>query len=98
MSGTLTAEQVSHAAHGHYELRMMRDVDGFDMPQVTFDWQAIAEELNAIGGGECERVKHGVKPDGTPRWRCSICGYGLGDNRWAYCPKCGAKIRKVVKR
>lgn len=51
-SGTLTAEQVRRAAHGHYELRMVRDVDGFDMPQVTFDWQAIADELNAeLGSG-----------------------------------------------
>ena len=57
--------------------------------------QAIAATL---GGGECERVKHGTKPDGTPRYRCSVCGYGLGDYRWAYCPKCGRKIRKAGKR
>ena len=43
--------------------------------------------------GECERVKRGTKPDGTPRYRCSVCGYGLGDYRWAYCPKCGCRIR-----
>ena len=47
---------------------------------------------------ECERVKRGTKPDGTPRYRCSVCGYGLGDYRWAYCPKCGAKVREAVKR
>ena len=52
-SGTLTAEQVCEAAHGHYELRMVRDVDGLDVPQVVFDWQAIADELNAELG--CER-------------------------------------------
>lgn len=23
---------------------------------------------------------------------CSECGYGLGDDRWAFCPKCGAKV------
>ena len=57
--------------------------------------QAIAATL---GGGECERVKYGTKPDGTPRWRCSVCGYGLGDNRWLYCPKCGARIRKDADR
>lgn len=50
--GTLTAEQVSEAAHGHYELRMVRDVDGLDVPQVVFDWQAIANGLNAkLGSG-----------------------------------------------
>ena len=57
--------------------------------------QAIAATLER---GECERVKHGTKPDGTPRYRCSVCGYGLGDYRWAYCPKCGRKVRKAVKR
>ena len=42
---------------------------------------------------ECERVKRGTKPDGTPRYRCSVCDYGLGDYRWAFCPKCGCRIR-----
>ena len=46
----------------------------------------------------CDQVKRGTKPDGTPRWRCSICDYGLGDDRWSYCPKCGAKVRKAVRR
>lgn len=23
---------------------------------------------------------------------CSECGYGLGDSRWYFCPKCGAEI------
>lgn len=23
---------------------------------------------------------------------CSECGYGLGDSRWHFCPKCGAEI------
>lgn len=23
---------------------------------------------------------------------CSECGYGIGDDRWAFCPKCGAKV------
>lgn len=45
--GTLTAEQVREAAHGHYKLRMVLDADGMDAPQVTFDWQEIADELNA---------------------------------------------------
>lgn len=51
-----------------------------------------------FGSKECEQVRRGTKPDGTPRWRCSICDYGLGDDRWSYCPKCGAKIRKAVER
>ena len=23
---------------------------------------------------------------------CSECGYSLGDKRWFFCPKCGAKV------
>lgn len=46
--GKLTAEQVRHASHEHYKLRMVRDADGLDVPQVTFDWHAIADELNAV--------------------------------------------------
>ena len=23
---------------------------------------------------------------------CSECGYSLGDDRWYFCPKCGAKV------
>ena len=40
----------------------------------------------------CVREKHGVKMDGSPRLRCSLCGYGIGDKRFNYCPKCGAKV------
>lgn len=29
---------------------------------------------------------------GNPRPVCEVCGYGIGDKRWSYCPKCGAKI------
>lgn len=42
----LTAEQVRHATNRHYKLLMVLDVDGFDVPQAMFDWQAIADELN----------------------------------------------------
>lgn len=66
-------------------------------------WQAIADELNAVlGGGECERTttrngkfktKYGRK---VPL--CECCGYAIGDDRYNFCPKCGAKIVKAVKR
>lgn len=23
---------------------------------------------------------------------CECCGYGIGDERWHYCPSCGAKV------
>ena len=40
----------------------------------------------------CKREKHGRKMDGSWRMRCSECGYGIGDKRWNFCPKCGAKV------
>lgn len=42
------------------------------------------------------RLKKGTKY-GSPRYVCSECGYGLGDDRWYYCPKCGAKIVEMKK-
>lgn len=64
--GTLTAEQVRHTMRGrHCKLRMILDVDGLSIPQVMFDWQAIADELNAaLGSGECESRWHELF--GTP--------------------------------
>lgn len=47
-------------------------------------WNTRAEKT-------CYREKHGTKMDGSPRLRCSLCGYGIGDKRWNYCPNCGAK-------
>lgn len=26
---------------------------------------------------------------------CEVCGYSIGDMRWNYCPKCGARILEV---
>lgn len=40
----------------------------------------------------CKREKHGTKMDGSTKFRCSLCGYGIGDKRWSYCPNCGAKV------
>lgn len=40
----------------------------------------------------CHREKRGTKMDGSPKLRCSLCGYGIGDKRWSYCPFCGAKV------
>lgn len=42
-----------------------------------------------------ERVCHKVPGKmhyGERRPKCSLCGYGLGDDRWAFCPKCGARV------
>lgn len=95
-SGRLTAEQVCESAHGHYELRMVRDVDGLDVPQVVFDWRAIADELNAkLGSGTCENdwAEFG-------KFKCSECGLQVDSISTGttmpvpitFCPRCGKKV------
>lgn len=39
----------------------------------------------------CNKVP-GKMHYGERRLKCSECGYGLGDSRWVFCPKCGAEI------
>lgn len=29
---------------------------------------------------------------------CELCGYAIGDDRYNYCPNCGAQIVEAVKR
>ena len=95
--GTLTAEQVMAIAWRHQP-------DYCSDTHVCFDWQAIADELNAeLGSRTCEwQLEH----SGTlyDKWRCSKCGYLFVESRTDqgikedfepnFCPNCG----KVVKR
>ena len=53
---------------------------------------AFAAAKQAIPERTCRREKHGTKMDGSPKLRCSLCGYGIGDKRWSYCPNCGARV------
>lgn len=39
----------------------------------------------------CRKVPGRMKY-GTRMPKCSECGQSLGDDRWNYCPKCGAKV------
>lgn len=97
--GTLTAEQVREAAHGHYKLRMVRDVDGLDVPQAVFDWQAIADELNARAERTCE-IESSFLNDFSSEHECwwefdLSCGHHVtGDTMDSpnYCEVCGAKV------
>lgn len=61
-----------------------------DYRQAAEYWKRMYEE--AFAERTCTREKHGVKMDGSPRLRCSLCGYGIGDKRFNYCPNCGAKV------
>jgi len=93
--GMLTAEQVKDAWCGNLKRDCL-----YDPP--TPDWQAIADELNAmLGNRTCEmhRDKYGV-------WHCSSCEKGADkitgsdgaleswNDSWPpnYCPYCGAKV------
>ena len=97
-SGTLTAEQVLTIAGKHQP-------DYCSDTHVCFDWQAIADELNAtLGGGECEC-------EGTIEWKWTgpttyyehelSCGHVITsvDNEPPnFCEECGRKILKAVER
>ena len=104
--GTLTAEQVRETVEKHWH-----DLsDEYDMPEASalpeysYDWQAIADELNAeLGSGTCEQVltdcDDGLMPPFTAH--CGACGVEWGFTP-KYCHNCGAKCtgtrgeRKVV--
>ncbi len=109
----LTAEQVRETIERHFGKVAVLD-DGKPVEwrddwvcKVAIDYRAIADELNAtMGAGECEwMLEHsGVLYD---KWKCSACGYlyvesrtddGATDLDPNYCPHCGFKIRKAVKR
>ena len=61
------------------------------MPRKTTEAEAVAA-WNTRTERTCRREKHGTKMDGSPKLRCSLCGYGIGDKRWNYCPNCGARV------
>lgn len=61
-----------------------------NMPRMTTADEAIGR-WNARSERTCRRVP-GKMHYGERRPKCSECGYGLGDSRWDYCPKCGAKV------
>ncbi|WP_165170651.1 Lar family restriction alleviation protein [Adlercreutzia sp. ZJ242] len=64
---------------------MHNQTDFFDTPQEAISaWNRRAERT-------CRKVPGRMKY-GERRPKCSECGYSLGDERWAYCPKCGSKV------
>ena len=66
--------------------------------ETVFDGEgnAIGWIVNAtVGAGTCKRVYH---PNRLARnCTCSNCGYGASDERWAYCPKCQARIKEETE-
>ena len=89
--GTLIAEQVSKAVYTHSIHADCADAD----------WQAIADELNAVlGSGTC-RIE-----ERNGDWYCEACGEMVGTcdpaselcidgnavELWNFCPNCGKKV------
>lgn len=57
--------------------------------------RAFPEAVIVLQGGanpaECTYVPHRTTTrHGVPC--CECCGYGIGDERWHYCPSCGAEV------
>lgn len=96
--GKLTAEQVMSIAGKHQP-------DYCSDTHACFDWQAIADELNAaLGGGECEFVIEDNMNEsegmGDVWFRCTNCNttFDYHADDWLmkqnYCPKCGKKVKR----
>ena len=91
-NGKLTAEQVRRCVRvGACDHGLWEAIDE------DTDWQAIADELNAvIGGGECEGELRESGWGGYTR-HCGACGADLDcdtRNRQNFCPNCGRKVKR----
>lgn len=102
----LTAEQVREAVEKHWhDLPYEYDMpEATALPEYSYDWQAIADELNAeLGSGTCEMetdwdyLHDGIPdaPEDTWAYVCSACEWSFRYDRGIkpnYCPNCGAKV------
>lgn len=64
-------------------------------PATAFVIGSSEQEAIKAWNTRYERTCHKVPGKmhyGELRPKCSECGYGLGDSRWVFCPKCGAEI------
>ena len=95
--GTLTAEQVREAVEKHWhDLSAEYDMpEATALPEYSYDWQAIADELNARAVRTCECVSEYAESPFDGKMivlhRCSEC-HELMRPHMLYCPNCGAKV------
>lgn len=92
MIDTLTAEQVREVAESNSRQYESPVDDGVWLTE--YDWQAIADELNALLGRETCSMKELTRYDGSdPHYQCNACGSeNYEDDLPAYCPRCGKKV------
>ena len=101
--GTLTAEQVRETVEKHWhDLPADYDMpEATALPEYSYDWQAITDELNAeLGSGTCELTEtdsYSNANEVVHVLECSACGETCEHVNGSYprCPNCG---RKAVER
>lgn len=102
----LTAEQVRETVEKHWhDLSADYDMpEATALPEYSYDWQAIADELNARAERTCEWTLKERWPNRTGDDH--VYGYETGcgvrhtwwpDSLPKFCPTCGGKV-KAVKR
>lgn len=100
----LTAEQVRDAI---YNGSVYANYDGVQYYASGIDMHAVADELSAkLDVEECEpEVDTDYIESKVDVFSCSNCGWdGIVDNGAVkttipnYCPNCGARVRKAVRR
>ena len=83
-SGVGTTDYMSDEAFIKWLFRVVgRSCDGHILDSLAYLIEPEERTCRKVPG----RMKYGVR-----RPMCSECGYSLGDERWLFCPKCGAKV------
>lgn len=103
MSGKLTAEQVRKTVEKHWhDLPAEYDMpEATALPEYSYNWHAIADELNVtLGGGECKVVASstdGLTTNEPKQWFKLSCGHAFkldGLDAPVACPVCGRKVER----
>lgn len=77
--------------HDHMEDCILAICCGIDEAKVQRFRAADVELLPERAERTCRKVPGRMKY-GRRMPKCSECGQSLGDDRWGYCPRCGARV------
>ena len=100
--GKLTAEQVREIVEKHWhDLPAEYDMpESSALPEYSYDWQAIADDLNAtLDSGECELIEvdsYSNANEVIHVLECSACGETCEHVNGSYpkCPHCGKSVKR----